>query len=96
MNEENTVEQAFYQDCAKLLGTEHDYQPYPYRRRNRWNNRVPGNGRFPGFGLIRLFGDRVHIQLRSPVRVNLWCSRDDALEYLKALCSVKAQATTPA
>lgn len=85
MNEENAVEQEFYQACAKLLGAEHEYQPYPYRRRNRWNNRRPGNGRFPGFGVIRLYGDRAHIQLRAPVRMSLWCSHEEALEFLKAI-----------
>lgn len=85
MNEVTTVEQEFYQACAKLLGAQHEYQPYPYRRPNRWNNRDPGNGRFPGYGVIRLYGERVHISLRSPVRVSLWCSHDEALDYLKGL-----------
>lgn len=85
MNEKEKVEQEFYEACAKLLGTEHNYRTYPYRRRNRWNNRVPGNGRFPGYGVIRLYGDHVHISLRSPVRVSLSCSYEDALAYLKSL-----------
>lgn len=93
MNEKRSaVEQGFYQRCADILGAEHHYQPYPYRRPNRWNNRAPGNGRYPGFGIIRLFGDRVHMQLRAPQSVNCWFnSRDEALAYLVALSPAKAQ-----
>jgi hypothetical protein len=29
--------------------------------KTRWNMRGPGNGRFPGFGLIRAFGNTVHM-----------------------------------
>lgn len=81
-----TVEQRFYQACAELLGASHDYRPYPYSRRTRWNNRAAGNGRFPGFGVIRLFGECVHMQLRAPRPVNAWfASRDEALAHLAAL-----------
>jgi len=86
MNERQTVEQGFYQACASLLGAHHDYRPYPYRRRTRWNNRAAGNGRFPGFGIIRLFGEKVHMQLRAPQPVNRWFGRrEDALAYLAGI-----------
>ncbi|NBB17699.1 hypothetical protein GVN21_20250 [Caulobacter sp. SLTY] len=65
-NEKLLVEQGFYQACAERLGAETHYRPFPYSRRTRWNAREPGNGRYPGFGLIRLFGETVHIQLRRP------------------------------
>ena len=35
--------------------------------RTRWNNRKPGSGRFPGCGIIRIFGDEVHIAIRAPI-----------------------------
>ncbi|HYD87562.1 MAG TPA: hypothetical protein VEA80_08820 [Vitreimonas sp.] len=87
MNDEKlVVEQGFYQACAELLGAEHDYRPFPFRRRTRWNNRAAGNGRFPGFGVIRIFGDRVHMQLRAPAAVNRWfASQAEALAHLRAL-----------
>ncbi|NJO59868.1 MAG: hypothetical protein HC836_16750 [Richelia sp. RM2_1_2] len=45
-------EQDFYNTCAKILGIDHEYT-VPYRRRDRWNTRKLGNGRYPGFGVIR-------------------------------------------
>ena len=81
-----TVEQGFYQQCAERLGAHHHYRPFPYSRRTRWNAREPGNGRFPGFGLIRLSGDTVHMQLRAPAGVNRWfATREAALDFLAAL-----------
>jgi hypothetical protein len=79
-------EQAFYAACADLLGAEHVYRRFPFRRKTRWNNRLAGNGRFPGFGLIRLFGSHVHVHLRAPVAVNRWFeSRESALSFLAEL-----------
>jgi len=83
-NEKLVVEQGFYQACAERLGAETHYRPFPYSRRTRWNAREPGNGRYPGFGLIRLFGETVHIQLRRPAAVNRWFpSRAAALAFLE-------------
>lgn len=86
--EENeiSVEQGFYEECAKLLDcAEHTYRKFPYRKRTRWNNRGAGNGRYPGWGLIRLFGNTVHISFRDP-SVNRWFkSKDDALAFLRSL-----------
>jgi hypothetical protein len=92
MNEvKRTVEQGFYQDCAALLGATHQYKPFPYERRTRWNNRGAGNGRMRGFGLIRLHGESVHMQLRAPERVNRWFStRDAALSFLAGLRANRA------
>jgi len=62
------VEQGFYERCAELLGVPYTYRSYPYKgHTSRWNNRDPGNGRFPGRGLIRLYGDTVHMMLRHPI-----------------------------
>jgi hypothetical protein len=79
------VEQGFYQKCAELLGVPDTYSPRPYTRVTRWNNRVAGNGRFEGFGLIRMFGGRhVHVSLTHPVRVNTWfTSPEAAVEWLE-------------
>lgn len=83
MKDEMTVE-GFYLRCSELLGcTEHTYKEFPFRKRTRWNNRTAGNGRYPGIGLIRVFGPKVHISLRTPVQTNRWFgSMDEALAWL--------------
>ena len=76
----------FYVECAKLLNTEYDRKPFPWTSsgRTRWNNRVPGSGRYPGFGIIRCFGNQVHMALTRPVKVhNIFDSKELALEFLK-------------
>jgi hypothetical protein len=85
MNDEIAEQQGlFYNKVAELLGcTEHAYKKFPYRKRTRWNARVLGNGRYPGFGLVRIFGSKVHISLYKPVRVNRWFdSMELALVFL--------------
>lgn len=52
--------EVFYGACADALGIPHEFHK-PVRRRTRWNNRLLGNGRFPGFGLVRLHGAAVII-----------------------------------
>lgn len=74
----------FYAECAALLNTTYDCKPFPWYKRTRWNNRKPGSGRFPGFGLIRCFGDQVHMSLNSPVFVNrVFASKEEALQFLE-------------
>lgn len=78
------AEGRFYRRCAELLGVPDSYHPYPYSRRTRWNNRTAGNGRFVGYGIIRLFGSTVHMSLRTPIVVNTWFkSTDEALSFLE-------------
>lgn len=61
---------AFYARCAALLGTVYDCLPFEHAYRTRWNNRRPGGGRFPGFGLVRAFGDDVQIALHTPTAMS--------------------------
>jgi len=63
-------DEEFYARCADLLGTVHEYLPFAHHARTRWNNRKPGSGRFPGCGIIRLFGDEVHIAIRAPIAMH--------------------------
>lgn len=79
------VEQGFYQKCAELLGVPDTYSPRIYTRITRWNNRMAGNGRFEGFGLIRLIsGSHVHIALRHPIAASKWFKNpEEALEWLE-------------
>ena len=70
----------FYEKCAEILGQEFQSTPFEHYKRTRWNNRKPGNGRFKGFGLIRIYGNMVHISNR---KVNkLFNSKELALEWL--------------
>lgn len=59
----------FYRKCAELLNTVYDCKPWPWPgvKKTRWNNRHPGSGRFKDIGLIRCYGEVVHINIYSPV-----------------------------
>ena len=83
MTEESGVED-FYHAVATLLQCEaHSYQAFPYGRRTRWNNRKPGAGRFPGHGLVRVYGPAtIHVHLTTPPVQGLFHSTDDALEAI--------------
>lgn len=60
----NEEKEAFYIKCSEILGIEHEYNT-PVPRRTRWNTRLIGNGRFPGFGLIRCMGNGAMITSRD-------------------------------
>lgn len=81
------TQEDFHYRCAELLGcVEHIYKEFPFKKRTRWNNRTAGNGRYPGMGLIRVFGPKVHVSLRAPVQINKWFeSKQDALNWLESL-----------
>jgi hypothetical protein len=69
MNEHDIeVEEGFYHAVARLLECKgHVYSKFPYSKRNRWNHRQPGNGRYPNHGIVRRFGPRaIHVQLNEP------------------------------
>ncbi len=76
----------FYQKCAELLCVEHVYKK-PYSHRTRWNNRNPGNGRFAGFGLIRVYApDMIHVCLTNPVALSkTFDTMEEVLLFLKNL-----------
>lgn len=78
--------EAFYDECSRILGAPYSYRAPPYRKLTRWNNRAPGNGRFPGYGLIRMFGPHhIQIALRRPAEINRLChSEEEAFTALKA------------
>ena len=79
-------ENEFYQACAELLNAEHIGAAFPYYKRNRWNNREPGRGRYPGCGIIRDFGSTVHVALTAPIELmRTFNSRDEALTVLTEL-----------
>jgi len=75
----------FYEEVANLLGTEHEGKPFPWYYRTRWNNRTAGQGRFPGRGIVRVFGSQVHVALTNPPIHKIFQSRSECLEFLKNL-----------
>jgi hypothetical protein len=94
---EPNVEQEFYDKCAQLLGTTHEYDEWVrytrvdretgeqyIRDRSRWGPRKVGNGRYPGFGMIRRFGpSHIHVALTLPVSVNrVFSSEQDVYDFL--------------
>jgi hypothetical protein len=83
---EKDVEQGFYEECAKLLNcAEHTYRAFPYRKRTRWNNRAEGNGRFPGFGLIRMFSPNlISVAVKTPALQGQYSSTQAALDAIKS------------
>jgi hypothetical protein len=73
----------FYRECARLLGCPYDCKPFPYKHsgRTRWNNRAAGSGRFEGHGIIRVFGDTVHVALTNPP-LRMTGSKEEVLAIL--------------
>ena len=80
----------FYEQCAKIMGVDYSCNSFLGRRRNRWNNRHPGNGRFEGFGIIRKFGSKIQVALRCPLTLHIICdSEEEVLNLLRNLYGPK-------
>ena len=78
-----TDNETFYRHCAKLLETEYDCKPFPWHYRTRWNNRAAGSGRYPGFGIIRKFGDQIQVSLVHPVtHTKVYNSEQEVYKFL--------------
>ena len=76
----------FYHKCADILGVDYICEPFTHYKRTRWNNRKPGSGRYPGYGLIRVFGNKVHVALTKPVlHTKVYDSCEEVLEFLDTL-----------
>lgn len=74
------IEEGFYQEVAGLLKCESNYEKFPFRKRTRWNNRLPGNGRYLGSGLVRYHGPtKIHVQLYNPKLNKLFDTPEQAL-----------------
>lgn len=78
------IERKFYQRIAEILGVPDNYKSFPYQKKTRWNNRTAGNGRFEGYGLIRMFGPNcIHVALINPIKVNkIFCSPEEVYDFL--------------
>lgn len=90
----------FYKRCSDIVGVETEITVHPPRMKRydkngklifrrdfqptRWNNRKPGNGRFPGLGLIRAFSaSQIHINIKDPELYGVYKSYESALEALQ-------------
>lgn len=76
----------FYNKCAELLGAEHEYLPFTHYKRTRWNNRTPGSGRYPGYGIIRKFGNKIHVALTNPINHHgIYDNEEAVFTFLRSL-----------
>lgn len=75
----NEEKELFYLTCSEILGIVHEYHDPLYR--NRWTNRVLGNGRFPSFGLIQCFGQCVRVVSKKGTKV--FYDYESVYKYLK-------------
>ena len=76
----------FYENCAIILNIEHDYND-PVLRRNRWNTRRLGNGRYPGFGLVQCFGSSMRVVSKHGTKI--FNTYEEVYDYLKLLVDIK-------
>lgn len=99
MNEKMKIAD-FYKKCEDILDSKTEYKEQvlytkydretgePYKiatRASRWGGREPGNGRFPGRGLIRVFGAQIHVSLSNPPMNGIFNSMEDALAGLEKI-----------
>jgi hypothetical protein len=78
----NEEKREFYETCAKIHGISHEFND-PVRRRNRWNTRRLGNGRYPGFGLVQCFGSTVRVATKHGTK--MFKTYEEVYEYLKRI-----------
>lgn len=82
MKKTDEEKEDFYKKCGIILGIDHEYS-VPVPRRNRWNTRRLGNGRYPGFGLIQCFGCQVRLISKSGTK--MFKSYQEVYDYLTEL-----------
>lgn len=90
----------FFDECANILGTQHNFVDLKPRRKTdrktgkiiqtdsaytRWGPRIPGNGRFPGFGLVRVFSpSNIFVVLQNPIQTSKsFNSYQETLDFLR-------------
>lgn len=78
MKNDKMVVEGFYQKVAEILRTQHTYNDH--RPMRRWNRQL-GNGRYPGHGVVRIYGDVVVSMLRNPAVIGTYKQED----FFKAL-----------
>jgi hypothetical protein len=76
----NDEKKEFYARCGEILGIEHKWND-PVPRRNRWNTRLIGNGRFPGYGLIRCYGRQIMVTSKHGTK--MFDNAETVYDFLK-------------
>jgi hypothetical protein len=92
-------QEEFYAACAAIIGAAHHYEDKrprylkwdrknevyyrPMTKAGRRSGREPGNGRFPGIGLVRDFGAVIHVSLTEPLISRSFDSYASALAFLR-------------
>lgn len=83
LTEDQISQHAFYQAVSQLLQCEHEYDPWIYGHRTRWNHRRLGNGRYPAHGMVRRYSSTlIHVSLRIPPLNGCYTSESDALQAI--------------
>jgi hypothetical protein len=92
LTDDQKAECVFYQAVADLLGCVHDYNPWIYDRRTRWNHRRLGNGRYLDHGMVRRYSSTlIHVSLRVPQLNGCYTSESDALQAIEQAVIRQAQ-----
>jgi hypothetical protein len=78
---QSTTKEEFYTKVSEILNIEHTYAE-PALRRTRWNTRLLGNGRFPGFGLVQHCGSYIRIISKQTGTIIL-DTPDETYEFLR-------------
>lgn len=79
-----TMKKEFYEKCADILDTAHVWRE-PVKKRTRWNTRLDGNGRYPGYGVIRWFHpNAIHVAFHHPKPgvSRMFTNEDDVYSFL--------------
>ena len=80
------LREEFYEECARILGCEYEGEAFTSYKRTRWNNRRAGQGRFPGFGTIRHYGDDIHVALRHPITsIGTFKTEEEVISFLEKI-----------
>lgn len=72
----------FYENVSRILKIDHTFSQ-PVRKRNRWNTRKLGNGRYSGFGLVQCFGSSVRVVTKQGTKI--FRTYEETYEYLARL-----------
>ena len=84
----NDEKRVFYDTVSSILNIEHQFHD-PVRRRTRWNTRIKGNGRFPGFGLVQCFGSTVRVASKHGTKV--FKTYEEVYDYLKKVVDIPSE-----
>lgn len=79
----------FYKRCSEILNIEHTYTEPP-RRRNRWNTRRLGNGRYTGFGLIQWYGPNCIRVMTKSFGCKVFSNSQEVYDLLTQFMATKA------